>query len=53
MQVDSVEGLANTDQVATKTDLAELESRLTLRMVAICGVFSGVIIAAVGLMMKL
>ncbi len=38
--------LAHTDDVATKTDLTELEMHLTWRMIII----AGVIIAAVGLM---
>ena len=45
----AVEGLAKSDEVATKADLAQLESRLTWRMFAI----AGLIVAAIGLIVKL
>ena len=38
---------------ATKVDLAALETRLTVRMTIIFGIMSGIIIGAVGLIVKL
>ncbi len=42
--------VAHTDDVATKTDLAELEMRLTWRMIIVASVIIGTVIGAVGLM---
>ena len=44
----AVSDVASSKEVATKTDLAELETKLTKQMYVV----AGIIIAAVGLMIK-
>ena len=48
----AVADVVNSKEVATKSDLAELETRLTKLIYAVVAINTGVIIVAVGLMIK-
>ena len=49
---EAVAGVASLQDVATKKDLAELETRLTKLIYAVVAINTGIIIAAVGLMIR-
>ncbi len=49
---EAVAGVASLGDVATKKDLAELETRLTKLIYAVVAINTGIIIAAVGLMIR-
>ena len=49
---EAIADVASSREVATKGDLAELETRLIKQIYAVAGVIIVVIIAAVGLMIK-
>ncbi len=49
---EAVAGVVSLKDVATKKDLAELETRLTKLIYAVVAINTGIIIAAVGLMIR-